>query len=109
MLQYVFKDDEAWMFSAYDQCWDADTLKELEEKHNVVFMTMGNGVKPVMFIMRDGENPLIVIGVEDDGTITFERKYGQFTCAMDMGWVPHLVCDLMRACAIAERRKENET
>lgn len=106
MLKYVFKGDGDWIFSAHDQYWDVDTLKELEEKHNVVFMTMGNGVNPVMFIMRDGVNPLIVIGTEDDGTITFKRKYGQFECAMDMGWVPHLICDLMRACAIAERRNE---
>lgn len=101
MLQYVFntdlEDDEPIMFSAYDQCWDETTLKQLKDEYNVVFMTNGDGVCPVMIVNTDSKYPLIVIGSEDDGTIHFERKYGQFRHCFSAYWTKFLIADLEEA------------
>ncbi|MBR5299028.1 MAG: hypothetical protein IKU36_02125 [Bacteroidales bacterium] len=100
MLQYVSKekDDNVWYFSAYDQHWDDTTLKELWEKHNIIFMPdRKDAVHPVMIVEREGERPLIVIGVEDDGTLYFDRSYGAFKHAFDSYWIDSLVRTLLEA------------
>ena len=100
MLQYVSKgkDDDTWYFSAYDQCWDDATLKELWDEHNIIFMPDGiDAVHAVMIIEREEESPLIAIGVEDDGTLYFERKYGQFKHGFDVHWIDSLVKTLLKA------------
>lgn len=100
MLQYVSKgkDDDKWYFSAYDQYWDNATLKELWEKHHIIFMPdRKDAVHPVMIIEREGENPLIVIGVEDDGTLYFDRRNGTFNHAFDSYWIDSLVRTLLEA------------
>lgn len=78
MLQYVELPDDKygddpWIFSAEDQCWDDETLRQLKEEYNVVFMTNGDGVTPVMVSKEWG----VILGHEDDGTIQFRRRYGQ--------------------------------
>lgn len=100
MLQYVSKrkDDDRWYFSAYDQRWDNATLKELWEEHNIIFMPDGkDAVHAVMIIEREGEGPLIAIGVEDDGTLYFDRRYGFFKHAFDAYWIDSLVRTLLKA------------
>ena len=107
MLQYVFntdlEDDEPMMFSAYEQCWDADTLKQLREEYNIIFKTSGAAVIPVMIIGKDEKHPLLVLGSEDDGTITFERKYGQFRNTFSLGWAEPLIADLKEAMRVCGR------
>lgn len=104
MLQYVFNEelekDEPMMFVAEDQHWDKTTLKQLKEEYDVVFMTSGNGVMPIMIINKDSDNPLFVIGSEDDGTIRFDRKYGSFSNCFSFYWAKALIADLEEALRI---------
>lgn len=100
MLQYISKGkhDDKWYFSAYDQHWDNATLKELWEKHQIIFMPGGkDAVHPVMIIEREGENSLIAIGVEDDGTLYFDRQNGTFKHTFDVYWIDSLVKTLLEA------------
>ena len=107
MLQYIFnkdlEDDEPMMFSAEDQCWDDDTLKQLKEEYNIVFMTKGDGVMPVMILNKDSQYPLFVLGSEDDGTIFFKREYGQFRNTFSPYWVKYLIADLEEALKICNK------
>lgn len=100
MLQYVSKSehDDRWYFSAYDQCWNDATLKELWEEHSIIFMPDGiDAVHAVMIVKREGESPLIAIGVEDDGTLYFDRRYGFFKHAFNSYWIDSLVKTLLEA------------
>lgn len=109
MLQYVSKgkNDDKWYFSAYDQRWDDATLKELWEKHNIIFMPdRKDAVHAVMIIEREGENPLIAIGVEDDGTLYFDRSNGTFKPAFDAYWIDSLVRTLLKAKSSIEKKEE---
>lgn len=57
--------------SAEDQCWDKETLTQLEQEHNVIY---NGGIMPVKVIsIPNGRPPLIALGFEDDGTVFFER------------------------------------
>lgn len=106
MLSYVFnedlEDDESMMFSAEDQCWDDDTLKQLREEYDIVFMTNGDGVMPIMILNKDSQYPLFVLGSEDDGTIFFKRKYGHFINTFSPYWVKYLIADLEKALEICK-------
>lgn len=110
MLEYVFDndldDDDPIMYSAYDQHWDKDTLKELKDKHDVIFMTGGDSVMPVKIINKDSKYPKVAIGSEDDGTIRFYRKYGFYADAFDVAWIPSLIKDLEEAWRICNPEKE---
>ena len=109
MLRYVFntelEDDEPMMFSAEDQRWDDATLKQLRDEYNIIFMTNGDGVSPVMIINGGGAYPLFVIGSEDDGTIYFERKYGQFEHCFSAYWADYLIADLKEALRVCSEGK----
>ena len=111
MLQYVWNedlaDDESMMFVAENQCWDKTTLKQLKEEYNIIFMTSGDAVKPIMIIDRNYSEPLIVIGSEDDGTIYFHRKYGQFENCFSSYWIKSLIADLEETLKICNSRKDN--
>lgn len=108
MLKYVWneelEDDEPVIFSAENQCWDKATLKQLKEEYNVVFMTSGDAVKPIMIINKDGQYPVLVLGTEDDGTIQFKRKYGHFENCFSPYWVKSLIADLEEAARICEKK-----
>lgn len=103
MIEYVFDEgldaDEPMIITAEDQCWDDATLKQLRDEYNIVFMTNGDAVLPVM-ILNKNKHPLLVIGSEDDGRIHFERKYGQFVHAFSSYWVESFVSDLREAAKI---------
>ena len=109
MLQYVWneelEDNEPMMFVAEDQCWDKATLKQLEKEHNIVFMTSGNGVMPIMILNKDSDNPLFVIGHEDDGTLYFDREYGNISNSFSYYWVKSLIADLEEALRICGKSK----
>lgn len=57
--------------SAEEQTWDKETLEELWDRYNICFD--GKSIMPIKIINKDLENPMIVLGSEDDGTIYFER------------------------------------
>lgn len=103
MLRFVDNADlsdpeEDVRFCAEDQSWDEDTLKELRDKYNIIFKTSGDGVFPIM-VTGSKNNPIFVMGSEDDGTIVFRRSYGQFENAFSSYWVEPLIADLKEAVA----------
>lgn len=91
MIQYVFGqkseyfekyDDPSWdeedddfMLSAFEQTWDEATIKQLRDEYNIIFNC---GVHPILVLGKGSDHPLLVVGSEDDGTILFRRRYGQF-------------------------------
>lgn len=106
MLKYIeIPTDEygndPWMFSAENQCWDDETLRQLKEEYNVVFMTNGDGVIPVMISDKWG----IILGHEDDGTIQFYREYGQPEMSFSEVWAEDLIADLQEACRLIKSAK----
>lgn len=109
MLEYVFntdlEDNEPMMFCAEEQCWDDATLKQLREEHDIIFMTSGDGVMPVMILNKDGQYPLFVLGSEDDGTIFFKREYGHFVNTFSSYWVRYLIADLEEALKVCGKTK----
>ena len=108
MLEYVFNevenDDDPIMFSAENQCWDAATLKQLKEEYDIVFMTNDDAVIPVMVLNKNTDYPLLVLGSEDDGTITFKRKYGNFVNCFSPYWVKSLIADLQEAVKLCKKK-----
>lgn len=113
MIEYAFtedlEDDEPMVLTAEDQCWDDATLKQLRDEYDIVFMTSGDAVLPVM-ILNKNKHPLLVIGSEDDGSIFFKRQCGQFTNSFSLYWVEPLVNDLREAikiCNEAINRKQD--
>ena len=59
-------------------------------------MSSGDSVTPIM-VTGKKDNPLIVIGSEDDGTISFHREAGCYQNLMSAYWIPHLIADLEAA------------
>ncbi len=105
MLQYVFLhdsddrySDEPEMFTAEDQCWDEETLRQLRDEYHVVFMTNGDGVTPIMISDQWG----IILGHEDDGTIQFRYQFGKPEMCFGKIWVEDLIADLKEACRLIE-------
>lgn len=99
MLHYHFSDPDCERFFAVDQCWDAETLKEIKEKYNIFFMSNGkDAATPLMVIPRPGMNPLIVVGWEDDGQIGFDKdQYGNWVKTFSAGWIDSFIADLQAA------------
>lgn len=98
MISCVFDDEDCLRIIADDQCWDKETLKQLREEHNVIFMTNGDGVHPIMI-----KGHLLVIGWEDDGQIGFDKSYGHFKHSFDKFWTPYLIADLKEAMKYANK------
>lgn len=90
--------DEPEMFTAENQCWDIETLRQLRDEYNVVFMTNGDGVTPIMVSDQWG----IILGHEDDGTIQFRYQLGQPEMCFGSIWVEDLTADLKEACRLIE-------
>lgn len=92
--------DEVHCFSVDDQWWNKEAIQELRDKHNIIFMSSCDGCIPVMIIPRDGEPPLVALGVEDDGTLYFKRNsYGRYANSFDSSWIDSLIADLQEAKA----------
>lgn len=87
--------DEEWI-TVENQEYDEATLKQLWEELNIVFMSNGDAVRPIK-IFGKKDNPLIVIGSEDDGTICFETSYGNYTNVFSSYWIDSLIADLTEA------------
>lgn len=110
MIEYCsnekeLKNDEPFIISVEDQLYDEETLRQLRDEHNVIFMTGGNGVLPIM-VLNERKNPLLAIGHEDDGTIFFDRKYGQYSNTLSPHWVDYLVSDLREAVRFIRRKSQ---
>ena len=109
MLQYVWKEElegsEPMMFVAEEQSWDKATLKQLKEEHDIIFKTSGDAVMPIMIINKDSDNPLFAIGHEYDGTIQFDREYGNLSHCFSYYWVKSLIADLEEALKVCGKSK----
>lgn len=114
MISSVIEDEKVLMISAEDQAWDKDTLKELREKHNIIFMTSGDGIRAFKILEQDEyifghhiTSPLVAVGHEDDGTICFKKGYMQFQDQFDSAWIDSIIADLKEVNKICNKlRKE---
>lgn len=99
--------------SAEGQTWDKETLQQLKDEHDIIFMTNGDGVAPVKVIeysYNDESHYGIVIGSEDDGTISFDKYYDSWRSTMSEYWIDYLIADLQEAKRyITELKELNET
>lgn len=94
MVHFYEGDEERVVYECYfadDQSWDEETLKQLKEEYNIYFMTSGDGVVPIKLI----DNKLIVLGSEDDGTISFQKwPDGHYVHVFSIYWIESLISDL---------------
>lgn len=97
--------DEPFYLTAEDQTWDEDTLKQLRDEYNIFFMSDGEGVVPVM-ILHPTTIPMVVFGIEDDGTIAFAREYGHCKHCISADWIPGLIADLAAAKAFCDAKQK---
>lgn len=119
MIRYVddYIDEEygesRLYISAENQTWDKETLRQLKDEHDIIFMTNGDGVAPVKVIeysYNDKSYYGIVIGSEDDGTISFDKYYDSWRSIMSEYWIDYLIADLQEAKRyITELKELNET
>ena len=114
MIYYLYDNMETMdvLYENYvvqDQTYDKSTLKELRKKHNIFFLSGSNGCKPIKVVPRKGQNPLIVLGYEDDGCIWFEKQSGNYRNAFDSSLIDGLIVDLTAAKHYVEQlKKEND-
>lgn len=116
MIQYVdYYDDNDFeghlMISAEDQCWDDETLKQLRDEHDIIFMSAGNGVTPVK-VVKYGKHYGVALGSEDDGNMRFEQ-YGcgdskNYEHMFSDYWIDFLIADLQEAKRYIAELKEKE-
>ena len=84
MLESYEETNNVIIVSTKDQYWDDESLNELRHKYGIYFMTNGDDCKPVM-----NKGQFIYIGVEDDGTIVFDKN----NC-FHVQWIPSLISNL---------------
>lgn len=81
----------------YNQDWDEESLKELREKHNIVFMSKGDSVTPILV-----ESGIIHIGIEDDGTLFFMND----GISISANWIDSLIAELQEAKNLINKNKK---
>lgn len=99
----IYDARDAVYYTAENQEWSKEALKELADI-DIFFMQKGDGVHAVRIIDRHtkGEyDPLIQIGTEDDGTISFFKHEGQFA----VYWLGYLLAELKNVAKIIKQRK----
>lgn len=89
------------IISAEDQTWDEQTLQQLKDDYNIIFMTNGDGVSPVK-IVRMGNDYGVAIGSEDDGTIFFNKSFENYENSFHSLWIDSLIADLQAAKSYIE-------
>ena len=77
-------------FSVWDQEWTPEALEELRRDHGVIFRE--DSVVPVMIRGR-----ILVLGIEDDGVLTFGPDAPRF----HVSYAPSLAAELVEAAASA--------
>ena len=92
-----FADGTFLEIEAYNQEWDNETLKELKDKHNIVFMSEGDSVTPILV-----ENGIINIGIEDDGTLFFMND----GISISANWIDSLIAELKEAKNLINKNKK---
>lgn len=92
-----FADGTFLEIEAYNQEWDKETLKELREEHNIVFMSDGDSVTPILV-----ENGIIHIGIEDDGTLFFMND----GISISVNWIDSLIAELKEAKKLINKNKK---
>lgn len=95
------------MISAEDQCWDKQTLKQLRDEHDIIFMSSGDGITPVK-VIKYGEHYGVVLGSEDDGTMIFEKYFDNYKHMFSEHWIDTLIADLQEAKRYIAKLKEME-
>lgn len=92
-LAYDEKEIDCEYYSAEDQVWDDATLNELWEKYHIIY---NGGIKPVKIVFRENDNPLCVLGSEDDGTLYFKKYYktNDYMNSFDMSWLSNIISQL---------------
>lgn len=93
--------------TAEDQSWNKETLKQLREEYDVIFMSAGDGVIPIK-IFKYGEHYGVALGSEDDGTMRFEKYFGDFKHGFSDYWIDFLIADLQEAKRYIAELKEKE-
>lgn len=94
--------------TAEDRSWDKETLKQLRDEHDIIFMSAGDGVIPVK-VFKYGKHYGIVFGSEDDGAMRFERYFSDFKHGFSDYWIDFLIADLQEAKKhIAELREKEK-
>lgn len=91
-------EDDNFMISAADQTWDEATIRQLRDEYDIIF---DGGCHPVLVLRKNTDHPLLVVGSEDDGTIVFRRRYGQFENCFSPYWVDSLVANLREAVKLS--------
>lgn len=89
------------IISAENQTWDKQTLQQLKDDYNIIFMTNGNGVSPVKIVRMDNGYG-VAIGSEDDGTIFFNKSFGNYENSFHSLWIDSLIADLQAAKSYIE-------
>lgn len=92
-------EDDTYMLIAEEQRWDFATIKQLRDEYDIVF---DDGVHPVLVLNKGTDHPLLAVGYEDDGTLFFHRKYGQFINCFSPYYVEALCENLVEAKKLAE-------
>ena len=72
------------IIAAHNQHWTTDDCKRLREEENIVY---NKGVVAIEIIPRKNSNPLLKIGIEDDGFISF----GHDDLTIDAHWANDLI------------------
>lgn len=107
MISYIGEEDNndlsfelcgegSLIISAEEQAWDKQTLQQLKDEYNIIFMSNGEGVRPVK-VIKDSDDYYIAIGSEDDGTIYFDKSHGHYKDMFCAYWLDALIADLQEA------------
>lgn len=82
------------MFVAENQTWDKATCKQLKDEYNVIF---NGGIRAYMVIETETATPLIAVGHEDDGVISFQKRNGHYEDCFSAYWLDSVIDCLTRA------------
>ena len=80
-------------FSVWDQEWTPEALEELRRDHGVIFRA--DSVVPVLVRGR-----ILVLGIEDDGVLTF----GADAPCFHVNWAGGLAAELAEAVELLEKK-----
>lgn len=99
------RSDEPVRFYAENQTWDKKTLKQLRDEYGVIF---NGGIRAFMLIKRNNPlaaNPLVAVGHEDDGILTFEKYCGHYSDCFSAYWIDSLIECLKETRKEVKRRE----
>lgn len=92
-----FADGTFLEIDTYNQDWDKESLRELREEHNIVFMSKGDSVTPILV-----ESGIIHIGIEDGGTLFFMDD----GISISENWIDSLIAELKEAKKLINKNKK---